>query len=107
MAIAQRLSQLAAVALAALALAATADEAAVRQTVSRVFPQSHIKGIAPTPVAGLLEAAVDDRIYYVSGDGRYVLGGPLIDALHQTHLIEAPLAQLRAIPAASLPRHPP
>ena len=103
MAIAQRLPQFAALALVALALAATADEAAVRQTVSRVFPQSQIKGIAPTPVAGLFEAAVDDRIYYVSGDGRYVLGGPLIDALNQTNLTEARLAKLNAIPWASLP----
>jgi thiol:disulfide interchange protein DsbC len=103
MSIAQRLSKVAALALAVVALAAVADEAAVRQTLARVFPQSEVKGVAPTPVAGLFEAAVDDRIYYVSGDGRYVLGGPLVDALNKTNLTEARLAKLNAIPWASLP----
>jgi thiol:disulfide interchange protein DsbC len=103
MAIAWCLPRLAAMALATFSLLTHADEEAMRKTLARVFPQAEIKGIAPTPVAGLFEAAIDDRIYYITEDGRYLLGGPLVDALNRANLTEARLATLNAIPWNSLP----
>ncbi len=89
--------------LATLAMAAAADESAVRATLARTFPQSPIQSIDATPVAGLFEVAIDGRIYYVSGDGRYILGGPLVDAKNRVNLTEARLEKINAIPWDSLP----
>lgn len=99
----QRLRIAAAAALAALATSAAADETAVRATLERTFPQSPVQGIAETPIAGLFEAAVGGQVYYVSGDGRYILGGPLVDAKKRVNLTEARLEKINAIPWESLP----
>ena len=97
------LRTLAAAALAALAMAAAADEGAMRETLQRVFPQAPVQGIASTPIAGLYEAAIDGQVYYVSEDGRYILGGPLVDAKNRVNLTEARLETINAIPWTSLP----
>lgn len=93
---------LAAALLAASTVAAQADDAAVRATLQRTFPQSPIQGITKTPVPGLVEAAVGGRVVYVTEDGLYVLGGPLIDVNAKRNLTEARLEQLNAIPFDSL-----
>jgi len=90
-------------ALIALATRAGADESAVRTMLARTFPQSPVQSIARTPVAGLFEAAINGQMFYVSEDGRYVLGGPLIDARNQVNLTEERLAEINAIPWDSLP----
>lgn len=88
--------------LAVLAAAAHADEAAVRATLSRVFPNSAAPAVAKTPVPGLFEAAVDGQIFYITEDGRHLLGGPLIDTRTQRNLTDARLAQINKIPFDTL-----
>ncbi|HUG25399.1 DsbC family protein [Piscinibacter sp.] len=92
-----------AMALAAAANAAPADEGAVRATLQRVFPQGTVQGIAKTPVPGLLEAVIDGRIFYVTDDGRHILGGPLVDVAGNRNLTQARLDEINAIPFDSLP----
>ncbi|MEP7057262.1 MAG: DsbC family protein [Caldimonas sp.] len=96
-----KLAALAAV--AALATSVSADEQAVRATLATVFPQTPIEGVTETPSAGLFEATVDGRIYYVTGDGRYILGGPLVDTRSRVNLTAARLEQVNAIAWKSLP----
>ena len=93
----------AAAVIAALATSVSADEQAVRATLTAVFPQTPIEGVAQTPSAGLFEATVDGRIYYITSDGRYILGGPLIDTRTRVNLTAARLEQVNAIPWKSLP----
>lgn len=88
--------------LVACAAAAQADDAAVRATLQRTFPQSSVQSIAKTPVPGLVEAAVGGRVFYVTEDGRYLLGGPLIDVDAKRNLSDARLEQINAIPFDSL-----
>jgi thiol:disulfide interchange protein DsbC len=88
---------------AALATSVSADEQSVRATLTAVFPQTPIEGLAETPSAGLFEATVDGRVYYITGDGRYILGGPLIDTRTHLNLTAARLEQVNAIPWKSLP----
>ncbi|MDH5540144.1 MAG: hypothetical protein OEY03_12140, partial [Rhizobacter sp.] len=64
------------IAAAVLVAPAQADEAAVRTTLQRAFPQVPIQGILKTPVPGLFEAAVGGQVFYVTEDGRYIVGGP-------------------------------
>jgi thiol:disulfide interchange protein DsbC len=56
--------------------AAQADDAAVRATLQRTFPQAAIQGIQKTPVPGIVEAAVGGRVVYVTEDGLYLLAVP-------------------------------
>jgi thiol:disulfide interchange protein DsbC len=80
-----------------VATAAHADDAAVRATLQRTFPNA-VPELRKAPVGGLVEAAIDGQVYYVSEDGRYILGGPLIDVTANRNLTEERLAQVNAIP---------
>lgn len=48
-----------------------------------------------TPVAGVFEAKFGGEIIYVSGDGRYVFAGELIDAQTKTNLTEVAMSAER------------
>lgn len=87
----------------AAAATATGDEAAVRAMLLRVFPNSSTQVISRTPIAGLFEAAIDGRIVYVTGDGRYLLGGPIFDVNGYQNLTDIRLEQINMIPFGSLP----
>lgn len=91
------------IAAATVATAARSDDAAVRATLQRAFPQSPIQGISKTPVPGVLEAAIEGQVFYITADGRYILGGPLLDAKANRNLTEVRLEQINAIPFNSLP----
>lgn len=86
------------VAAAGPAGAVHADDAAVRATLQRVFPNSPVQAIAKTPIPGVLETAIEGQVFYISEDGRYILGAPLIDARTNCNLTEASVAQVNAIP---------
>ncbi len=92
-----------AIAAVAVTAVAGAGEDAVRAALQRAFPQSPIQGISKTPVPGVLEAAIDGQIFYVTADGRYILGGPLVDVNANRNLTEARLEQINAISFGSLP----
>ena len=90
------------VAAATLDATAHADEAAVRATLQKSFPQSPIQAISKSPVPGLIEAIVGSQVLYLTEDGRYLLGGPLFDVKADRNLTEAGLEQVNAIPFDSL-----
>ncbi len=82
---------------AAIVLAApsAADDAAVRAAVERMLPGQGPIDVGPSPLTGLREVAIGTRVFYVSDDGRYVLGGPLIDAGSRANLSEERVAKAR------------
>ncbi len=90
-------------AMAALAVVASVDEGAARGALQRVFPQSPIQGLSKTQIPGMLEAAVDGQIFYITKDGRYILGGPLVDVQTRQNLTDARLEKINAIAFDSLP----
>jgi thiol:disulfide interchange protein DsbC len=83
---------------AMLVVTVHADETAVRTTMQRMFPDDGAPAIAETPVRGLYEVAIDGQIFYVTEDGAYLLGGPLIDTRGRRNLTDARLAELNKIP---------
>ena len=99
----KRLPMFWSIALAIAAPASHADEAAVRATLQRVFPKGTVQVLAKTPVPGLFEAVVDGRVFYVTADGRHILGGPLVDVAANRNLTQARLEEIDAIPFDSLP----
>jgi thiol:disulfide interchange protein DsbC len=61
-----------------------ADEAAIRKTLGDITPDT----IDTTPVAGVYEVTVGPHVVYVTGDGRYMFQGELIDMLNHKSLTE-------------------
>ncbi len=89
-------------ALASLESWATADEQAARATLAATFQGAPIESLVSTP-AGLFEAVIDGQVYYLTQDGRYNLGGTLIDTKTRTNLTAARLEQTDAIAWDKLP----
>lgn len=84
------------VALAALAAGpAPADEDAVRASFQQRFPQAHIDHLSESPIPGIFEVGLGSRVFYVSGDGRYVFNGKLIDLDTREDLTESYLSKVR------------
>ena len=83
--------------IALIAPLAHADEAAVRSMLRKALPQGSITSISKTPVVGVVEAVVDGHIFYLTEDGHYVFGGPLIDTRSNENLTQARLDRINAI----------
>ena len=71
--------------------------------MQRAFPQGPIQSISKTPIPGMFEAAIDGQIFYITDDGRFILGGPMIDIEGNRNLTAARLESINAIPFDSLP----
>ncbi len=89
--------------LAALLLALTAlgcahaedDTNALEAALADLFPNYPAPVITPAAVPGLSEVAFGTQVFYVSNDGRFLLGGPLISVADRANLTEARLAVAR------------
>lgn len=76
--------------LAGVVTAAQADEAAtIRAALARVLPDYSVTSVQPTPVAGLFQVEIGPQIMFVTGDGRYLFDGALVDLETRKDLTEA------------------
>jgi thiol:disulfide interchange protein DsbC len=64
---------------AAPALADKYADANIEARLAKVLPGYKVDGIRQTPVTGLYEVVMGPRVVYVSGDGRYLIEGRMID----------------------------
>ncbi len=74
----------------------------VRQSLQRQLPGLTVGEINTTPVPGLYEVAVGQKIVYVTADGRYLLQGVLIDLQQQKNLTKPRLDAIKAKAVAAL-----
>lgn len=74
---------------------ANADENAIRQAIAKSMPSMKIDSVKPSEVKGLYEVTVGVNIFYVSGDGKYLLQGRLVDVAARTDLTEQKLRSTR------------
>lgn len=74
-------------ALAPAAAVADAAPQAVLQAVERLAPGA-AQAVSPSPVAGLYEVVIGPRLFYMSGDGRFLVDGDVIDLAAQSNLSE-------------------
>lgn len=83
----------------ALALAASpvlADaEAAIKESLAKMLPEYKVSSIGETPIKGLYEVMLGPQVMYVSGDGRYLMQGRLIDLANRADLTEPRQAAAR------------
>jgi thiol:disulfide interchange protein DsbC len=89
--------------LAALTLAtatAGADEAAnIRAALARVLPDYKPTSVQPTPMEGLYQVEIGPQVMFVTGDGRYLIDGAVVDLKTREDITESARngARLRAI----------
>ena len=74
---------------------ANADEAAIRQAMTKTMPAMKIDSVTPSEIKGLYEVIVGANIFYVSEDGKYLLQGRLVDVAARKDLTEEKLAGTR------------
>ena len=61
-----------------------AEIAAVRDSLGEMKPDS----VKPSPVDGLYEVVLGPHVFYVSGDGKYMLQGDLVDLARRVNLTQ-------------------
>ena len=95
---------LASAGLALLALtavpASAGDEAAkIRAALAKVLPDYKPTSVQPTPVEGLFQVEIGPQVMFVTGDGRYLIDGAVVDLKTREDITETARnkARLRAI----------
>ena len=83
-----------AVMIAAPAMAADGADT-VKASMAKLLPGIPVDSVKETPMAGLYEVTLGPQIYYMSGDGRFLLDGRLIDIEKSEDLTEASRSQAR------------
>ncbi len=72
-----------------------ADRTAVDAAIRDALPEMAGAVIEPSPVPDISAVTVGTRVFYVTNDGRYVFGGPLIASADRSNLTEARVATAR------------
>ena len=92
----KRVIKIAALSLFGLTLSvAHADEDAIRQALTKSMPSVKIGSVKPSEISGLYEVTVGGNIFYVSGDGKYLVQGHLVDVAARVDLTEEKLSGVR------------
>ena len=60
----------------------------VRATITAMFPEINSEDIVPSPVDGLYAISKGTIVAYISGDGRYLMQGDIIDLHTQRNVTE-------------------
>ncbi|NIQ15080.1 MAG: DsbC family protein, partial [Candidatus Dadabacteria bacterium] len=61
----------------------------IKKSLTSFLPDVEITRISKTPIANLYEVLVGTNIIYMTGDGRYVLKGDLLDMQKKLNLSES------------------
>lgn len=84
--------------------AAATGDAAVRAAVLKAVPGSVIDSVKPSLIPGYREVAIGGRVVYVSGDGKYLIQGTLIELASRDNLTAASEGVLRRGILDAVPR---
>jgi thiol:disulfide interchange protein DsbC len=92
----KRFAQLALATLALAALAAGADEAAnIRAALAKVLPDYKVTSVKATPMKGLFEVEIGPQVMFVTGDGRYLIDGAIVDLKTRENIVDSAQARAR------------
>ncbi len=70
-------------------------EGAITAQLKKLLPEYEITSVTETPVRGLYEVMMGPQVMYVSGDGRYMMQGRLVDLVNREDLTEPRQAEAR------------
>jgi thiol:disulfide interchange protein DsbC len=79
---------------------AVADEAAtIRAALAKVLPEYPVTSVKATPMQGLFEVEIGPQVMFVTGDGRFLIDGAIVDLETRENIVETAQsrARLRAI----------
>ncbi len=76
-------------------MAASDDTTAIKDALSRIIPGQQADSITETPVSGLYEVTYGSEILYVTGDGRFLIQGDLVDLQNKINLTDEKRSQGR------------
>jgi thiol:disulfide interchange protein DsbC len=85
------------------ALAPGTPGAAIKKALESRFAGTQVLDVQPSPIPGLYEVFLGDRIVYSDASGDHVIVGSLIDSRTQTDLTQARMDERGAIDFKSLP----
>ncbi|GAV19482.1 thiol:disulfide interchange protein DsbC [Mariprofundus micogutta] len=73
-------------------------------TIRQALPQTSIANINKTPMKGVYELQIGNRLLYSDAQGRFVIrGGEMLDVLEQKNLTRARLEDINRVDWATLP----
>ncbi len=85
------------------AYAEQAPEEVIARALEAFWPEVEITRISPTPIANLYEVMIGPDVIYMSGDGRFVLRGDLLDLRERRNLSEDQREEVRKAILEKLP----
>lgn len=71
------------------------EKSTVRDAMLKVFPNQQIDMVEKTPVQGIYEVVLGTKVFYVTGDGKYVFSGDLIQLANRRSLTDDRKAGIR------------
>lgn len=72
-----------------------ATRAAITATFHGMAPGIKVQSILPSPIAGLYQVIAQGQVFYLTGDGRYVIQGEAFDFKTRTALNDVTMDRLR------------
>lgn len=76
---------------------------AVRAAIASFGPRIHIDSLAPSELPGFYRVIASGQMVYVSGDGKYMLNGDLVQVAGRKSLSDAAWATFRKAQLATVP----
>jgi len=67
----------------------------IRTGLAKIAPDLEVTGISPTEIDGLYEVILGAEVIYMTGDGRFVLRGELLDLQKQTNVTQSVRTSMR------------
>lgn len=83
---------------------ATGADAAIRNAIVKVVPNSVIESIKPSLIPGYKEVSIGGQVVYVSADGKYLIQGSLMELATRENLTDASEAVIRRGVLDAVPR---
>jgi thiol:disulfide interchange protein DsbC len=80
---------------AAPVLADKDADAKIKARLAQILPDYKVDSIRETPIGGLYEVMMGPQVVYVSGDGRYMVQGRVVDLVKRKDLTEPRQAEAR------------
>lgn len=76
---------------------------AVTEALRTLLPEAQPGSVRPAAVDGLWEVTFGAKVYYLTADGAYLMGGPLVDLRSRTNLTEQTARRERKRLLAGIP----
>lgn len=85
-------------------MAADDAEKVVREAFKKVSPTANITEVKRSEVPGFYQVLVDANVYFISGDGKYLIRGNVFDIDSRQDIGDKQLSAMRRVALAKIPK---